>query len=98
MKRFGGFFAARIVIIWSLDSKTRKKKQQCKAVLQVTAKISSSTDMDADFLKRTVGKPLSEALASLVIAQPQDPIEFIGEALLDYIKRRETETQVQVKY
>lgn len=51
--------------------------------------------MDADFLKRTVGRPLSEALTSLVIAQPTDPIEFIGEALLDYIKRREDETTVR---
>lgn len=66
-------------------------------MLQVAAKVSSSTDMDADFLKRTIGKPLSEALASLVIAQPPDPIEFIGEALLDYIKRRDTETQVRKK-
>lgn len=38
---------------------------------------------------------MSEALTSLVIAQPTDPIEFIGEALLDYIKRREDETTVR---
>lgn len=50
--------------------------------------------MDADFLKRSVGEPLSEALASLVVTQPADPIEFIGEALLDYIKRREVEAKV----
>ncbi len=50
--------------------------------------------MDAEFLKRTVGEPLSDALASLVVAQPADPIEFIGEALLDHIKRREGELKV----
>ncbi|CAN0429339.1 unnamed protein product, partial [Scytosiphon promiscuus] len=47
--------------------------------------------MDADFLKRTVGEPLSAALTSLVVAQPTDPIEFIGDALLDFIKRKEVE-------
>lgn len=50
--------------------------------------------MDAEFLKRTVGDPLSEALTSLVMEQPADPIEFIGEALLDYVKRREEEAKV----
>ncbi|CAN0031897.1 unnamed protein product, partial [Scytosiphon promiscuus] len=49
--------------------------------------------MDADFLKRTVGEPLSAALTSLVVAQPTDPIEFIGDALLDFIKRKEVELQ-----
>lgn len=50
--------------------------------------------MDAEFLKRTVGDPLSEALTSLVMEQPADPIEFIGEALLDYVRRREEEAKV----
>lgn len=58
---------------------------------------TATSAMDADFLKRTVGRPLSEALTSLVIAQPTDPIEFIGEALLDYIKRREDEMTVRSK-
>lgn len=58
------------------------------------AKASSSAAMDADFLKHTVGNPLSEALTSLVVAQPADPIEYIGEALLEYIKRMEAETKV----
>eukprot|EP00903_Cladosiphon_okamuranus_P011859 g11140.t1 len=49
--------------------------------------------MDAEFLKRTVGEPLSDALTSLVVAQPSDPIEFIGEALLDFIKRKEAESK-----
>lgn len=61
------------------------------------AKIESpaSEAMDADFLKRTVGNPLSEALTSLVMAQPADPIEFIGEALLAFVKRREEEERVR---
>lgn len=50
--------------------------------------------MDAGFLKRTVGKPLSEAMTSLVVTQPADPVEFIGEALLDFVKRQEAETKV----
>lgn len=55
---------------------------------------SAGAAMDAEFLKRTVGEPLSDALTSLVVAQPADPIEFIGEALLDFIKRKEAETNV----
>ncbi|CAN0029365.1 unnamed protein product, partial [Sphacelaria rigidula] len=59
------------------------------------AKVASPAGgMDAEFLVRTVGDPLSEALTSLVIEQPADPIEFIGEALLDYVKRREEEDEV----
>lgn len=62
----------------------------------MAAKVGSpGAAMDAEFLKRTVGEPLSEALTSLVVAQPADPIEFVGEALLDYIKRREAELQVK---
>lgn len=58
------------------------------------AKVSAGAAMDAEFLKRTVGEPLSEALTSLVVAQPPDPIDFIGEALLDYIERRKADTKV----
>lgn len=54
----------------------------------------SGGGMDADYLKRTVGDPLSEALTSLAMAQPADPIEFIGEALIDYARRREQEQKV----
>eukprot|EP00752_Nemacystus_decipiens_P007983 g7132.t1 len=54
---------------------------------------SASAAMDAEFLKRTVGEPLSDALTSLVVAQPADPIEFIGEAMLDFIKRKEAESK-----
>ncbi|CBN73873.1 conserved unknown protein [Ectocarpus siliculosus] len=60
----------------------------------MTAKIGAADSaMDAEFLKRTVGEPLSDALTALVVAQPADPIEFIGEALLDFIKRREAEAK-----
>lgn len=55
---------------------------------------SAGAAMDAEFLKRTVGEPLSDALTSLVVAQPADPIEFIGEALLDFINRKEAESKV----
>lgn len=61
---------------------------------EAMAKVSPGAAMDADFLKRTVGEPLSEALTSLVVAQPPDPIEFIGEALLDYIERRKADEKV----
>lgn len=61
----------------------------------MAAKVGAADSvMDAEFLKRTVGEPLSDALTALVVAQPADPIEFIGEALLDFIKRREAEAKV----
>ena len=58
------------------------------------AEAKSGAGMDTEFLQRTVGEALSEALTMLVVAQPVDPVEFIGRSLLDYIKRREIETQV----
>lgn len=45
--------------------------------------------MDADFLKRTVGGPLSQSLTAMVIAQPEDPVEYLGKALLDHVRRVE---------
>ena len=45
--------------------------------------------MDAEYLKRVVGVPLSEALTAMVVAQPQDAVEFLGQALLDHVRRAE---------
>jgi Dpy-30 motif len=45
--------------------------------------------MDSDYLKRSIGGPLSDALVAMVVAQPEDSVQFLGEALLDYVRRAE---------
>jgi Dpy-30 motif len=45
--------------------------------------------MDSDYLKCSIGGPLSDALVAMVVAQPEDSVQFLGEALLDYVRRAE---------
>jgi hypothetical protein len=39
---------------------------------------------DANYLKTTVGKPLSDGIASIFIYKPDDPIEYLGHYLKRY--------------
>mmetsp|Transcript_30520 Transcript_30520/g.68438 ORF Transcript_30520/g.68438 Transcript_30520/m.68438 type:complete len:412 (-) Transcript_30520:288-1523(-) len=45
--------------------------------------------MDAAYLKKTVGQPLTNALTSMVTDQPRDPVEYIGQYLIRYADREE---------
>jgi hypothetical protein len=45
--------------------------------------------MDADYLKRTVGEPLASGLTAMLVKQPEDPVDFLGAYLLDYVQRNE---------
>lgn len=51
--------------------------------------------MDSDYLKKTVGQPLTEALASLVDCQCHDSVEYIGYYLIHYVERHRTEQKVK---
>ncbi|CAM9321950.1 unnamed protein product, partial [Phaeothamnion confervicola] len=53
--------------------------------------------MDADYLKRTVGDPLSEALARMVVAQPTDAVGYIGDYLLNYVAQRKMEIRLKAR-
>jgi len=47
--------------------------------------------MDAEFLKTSVGKALASAVTSMVIKQPEDAVEYLGNFLLDYVATQEKE-------
>ena len=41
------------------------------------------SNTDSEYLKETVGEVLSDALAAVSIQQPADPVEFVGNYLLN---------------
>lgn len=49
-------------------------------------------EVDHAYLRQTVAAPLTEAMAQLAVAQPEDPIEYLGNYLLKYVAN-ETEKQ-----
>lgn len=57
------------------------------------------SDQDVNYLKITVGKPLTLALAEICVKQPRDPIHYLGHWLFKYrynqeiddIKKKEVE-------
>ncbi|DBA03368.1 TPA: hypothetical protein N0F65_004645 [Lagenidium giganteum] len=54
----------------------------------------SNFDFDYGYLKSTVSAPLTEAMAQLAVAQPEDPVDFLGHYLLKYVDN-EIEKQQQ---
>lgn len=44
--------------------------------------------MDAQYLKDNVYAAVTEALASMAVALPDDKVEFIGKYLLNYVERK----------
>ena len=44
--------------------------------------------MDALYLKENIQDALSQALTSMVISSPDDPIEFLGNYMLNYVERK----------
>jgi hypothetical protein len=52
--------------------------------------------MDAKYLKTNVDEALTEALSSMAVSQPDDPIEYIGNYLLQWVARREKRELVNI--
>eukprot|EP00636_Phaeomonas_parva_P000897 CAMPEP_0118863280 /NCGR_PEP_ID=MMETSP1163-20130328/8210_1 /TAXON_ID=124430 /ORGANISM="Phaeomonas parva, Strain CCMP2877" /LENGTH=518 /DNA_ID=CAMNT_0006797269 /DNA_START=66 /DNA_END=1622 /DNA_ORIENTATION=+ len=48
---------------------------------------------DSDYLKRTVGDALVQGMTKMVVAQPDDAVEFLGHFLLNYVKNKEAEVE-----
>ena len=44
--------------------------------------------MDALYLKDNVYAAVTEALASMAVALPEDKVEYIGKYLLNYVERK----------
>jgi hypothetical protein len=55
----------------------------------------ASREMDADYLKATVGDALAAALTSLALKQPKDPVDFVGSYLIKYADHLEAEGKVR---
>jgi hypothetical protein len=56
------------------------------------------TELDANYLKDTVGDILAEALANVAIQQPADPVEFVGLYLLNHVKNQKKKSEVCICY
>jgi len=54
--------------------------------------------MDAAYLQSSVGEPLKAALTSLVVVQPPDAIEYIGNYLLEHVKKVEGEAARKARF
>ncbi len=50
--------------------------------------------MDAAYLQREIGPALAKGLAALAVAQPADPVEYLGLWLLQHIKNKEQDGKV----
>ena len=46
------------------------------------------TNMDAIYLKENIQSAITEALTSMVVSTPEDPIEYLGNYLLNYVERK----------
>ena len=45
--------------------------------------------MDAQWLNDNVGGVLAEALSELSMHKPEDPVDFVGKWLINYVDRKE---------
>lgn len=51
--------------------------------------------MDADYLKRTVGEALAEGMSQLVLAQPEDNVNFLADFLINYADAVDAQAQLE---
>lgn len=52
---------------------------------------SHMTSEDVHYLKDTLGKPLTAAMAEILMKQPRDPIHYLGHWLFKYRYNQEVE-------
>jgi Dpy-30 motif len=52
--------------------------------------------MDALYLKNNVYTALTEALASMAVALPDDKVEYLGKYLLKYVDRKKIKEEVDL--
>jgi hypothetical protein len=50
--------------------------------------------MDVLYLEKNVSRALVDALAVMIMEQPDDCVEFLGNHLLEYVARREADEKV----
>ena len=52
--------------------------------------------MDALYLKNNVYGALTEALASMAVALPEDKVEYLGRYLLKYVERKKAKEEAEL--
>ena len=52
--------------------------------------------MDALYLKNNVYTALTEALASMAVALPDDKVEYLGKYLLKYVDRKKIKEEIDL--
>ena len=53
---------------------------------------------DADYLKATVGPALVQAMTSMVVTQPPDAVDYLGNYLLAYVEREEGKAKQAARF
>lgn len=54
--------------------------------------------MDALYLKNNVYGALTEALASMAVALPEDKVEYLGKYLLKYVERKQAKANAELVF
>eukprot|EP00899_Mesostigma_viride_P016008 jgi/Mesvir1/24408/Mv11073-RA.3 len=59
--------------------------------------MAGMTSMDAKYLHETVGEAVAKGCAAVVVAQPLDPVEYLGHWLKKYVENAQIEKDVAVE-
>lgn len=60
-------------------------------MLSLGSLFAQMTSEDVNYLKCTLGKPLTLAMAEILVKQPRDPIHYLGHWLFKYRYNQEVE-------
>jgi hypothetical protein len=50
--------------------------------------------LDAIYLKENVGEALAQGLTAVLVAQPEDSVEYLGKWLIKFVESQEKQTKV----
>ena len=54
--------------------------------------------MDNDYLKKNIHQALTEGLAAMAIASPDDKVEYLGKYMLQYCERKTNKVKVNLEH
>lgn len=68
-------------------------RKNCRSVV-----MAAIVNMEADYLKRTVGSCLADGLAEVAAKRPGDPIEYLALWMLKYKQNTLQRTEDEVRF